>query len=242
MGKQKKVLITGGSGNLGQAIQKLMPCIAPDQHELDITDLASCKRAIKKYKPDIIIHCAAWTDVAGAEKNKDACWAINVTGTQNLVRAADGRRVVYISTDYVFDGEQGNYTEEDTPSPQNFYALTKLAGELIMRQYEQTLIIRTAFKKDGPWPYEKAFVDQWASHEFVSVLAPQILQAALMTKLVGVIHIAGARKSIYELARQATPSVGKMSRSDVAVHIPRDTSLNISKWQTISSKSNRAKK
>ena len=143
---------------------------------------------------------------------------------------------------YVFDGEKGKYTEEDIPNPTNIYSLTKLLGEVMMKQYPKTLTIRTAFKKDGPWPYERAFVDQWVSHEFVSVLAPQILRAALMKKLTGLIHIAGTRKTIFELARTATPSVGKMSIHDVSVKLPRDTSLNSSKWQTLSSPSNRAKK
>lgn len=229
----KHILITGGSGNLGTQIQKHVECFAPDVAELDITDIASCKRAIKKYDPDTIIHGAAWTDVAGAEQKREQCWAVNVTGTENIAKASAGRRLVYISTDYVFDGEKGNYSEEDIPNPKNFYALTKLMGEAMIRQYPGSLVIRTAFKKDGAWPYKKAFVDQWTSHDFVSVIAPQIVKAALMEHLVGTIHIAGARTSMYDLARRATRDVGKMSIHDVPVKIPQDTSLNISKWKKI---------
>lgn len=237
-----KILITGGGGVLGTEIRKLIDCFAPDQTELDVTDFASCNRAIKKYQPDLIIHAAAWTDVAGAENSKEKCWEVNVIGTQNMARAAVGRRLVYISTDYVFDGERGNYSEEDVPNPTNFYSLTKCVGEAIIRQYQETLIIRTAFKQDGPWPYEKAFTDQWVSHEFVSVLAPDIVRASMMERLTGVIHIAGKRKTVYELARQVTPDVGKMSIKDIKVRLPHDTSLNISKWQKISSRSKSARK
>lgn len=159
-----------------------------------------------------------------------------------MVRAAAGRRFVYISTDYVFDGERGNYREEDIPNPRNFYALTKLIGEVIMRQYSHTLIIRTAFKPDGPWPYERAFIDQYASHEFVSVIAPDIAKAVLMTDMLGIVHIAGKRTSMYDLARQASPSVGKMSVNDAGVALPHDASLNISKWKKILSPSSPAKK
>jgi len=109
----KKILVTGGSGALGSEIRKLVKCFTPSSKELDITDLESCGRGIKKYNPDIIIHCAAWTDVAGAEKQKEKCWQINVVGTENMIRAAGGRRFIYISTEYVFDGEKGGYTSPE---------------------------------------------------------------------------------------------------------------------------------
>ena len=237
-----KILITGGSGRLGTEIQKLISCVAPSTRALDGTDFALCQKAIKKYNPDIVIHAAAWTDVVGAETHHEQCWAVNVTGTENIARAAQGRRLVFISTDYVFDGDRGNYRENDIPNPVNFYALTKLAGEVIIRQYLNTLIIRTAFKPRGPWLYAKAFMDQWGSHDFVDAMAPQLVRAALMKNLRGVIHIAGKRTTQFDLARQVSPSVGKMSVKNAKVLLPRDISLNISKWQKILSKSNRAKK
>jgi len=234
--KSPKILITGGSGALGSCIKRLIKCDAPEREELDIVDFKKCLSAIKKYNPDIIIHCAAWTDVAGAERERAKCWQVNVAGTQNMVRAAAGRRFIHISTEYVFDGEKGNYKETDTPNPLNFYSLTKLLGEVIVSQYPNTLVIRTAFKKDGPWAYPKAFVDQWMSADFASERAPAIVKAALMTKLTGIIHISGRRKTIYELAKRASPNVGKMSISDVQVKLPRDTSLNSSLWKKILSK------
>jgi len=230
----KKILITGGSGALGSNLQKLIKCFAPNSKELDITDLQKCIKAVKAYDPDIVIHCAAWTDVAGAETHQQQCWKVNVIGTENLVKAAGGRRFVYISTEYVFDGEKGNYTENDIPHPVNFYSLTKLIGEAIVNQYPKTLTIRTAFKKDGPWPYAKAFTDQWMSADFASERAPDIVKASLMTSLTGIIHISGKRKTIYDLARKASPSVGKMSINDLTVRLPRDTSLDSSLWKKIS--------
>jgi dTDP-4-dehydrorhamnose reductase len=241
-----KILLTGGSGVLGTALRKIEPnIIAPSHNELDITNAQQCKEIIAKYNSDIIIHAAGYTDVANAENDKEKCKKINVDGTRNIAQAvfqkpsfsgdskARLRRLVYISTDYVFDGEIGNYKENDPTKPVNYYALTKLQGEDIIKKYPNTLIIRTAFKPDGPWPYSRAFVDQYSSHEFVSVIAPQILQAALMDDLTGVIHIAGNRKRIYDLAKIVSPEVGQMHRSDVAVRIPKDTSLNIDKWKKI---------
>src|SRR3989344_1612075 len=195
----KKILVTGGSGALGANIQKLIKCDAPSSIELDVRDFESCRKAIKRYNPDIIIHCAAWTDVAGAEKNKKGCWGGNVIGTENMVKAALGRRFIYISTHYVFDGETGNYKEDDIPNPTNFYSLTKLIGEAIVTQYPSTLTMRTGFKKDGPWEYPKAFVDQWTCADFASERAPDIVKAALMEKLIGIIHLSGEKKTIYDL-------------------------------------------
>ena len=227
------VLITGGSGALGSAIRKLMDCLAPDSRELDITDFQKCQIAINKYNPDVIIHCAAWTDVTLAEKDKDQCWRVNVIGTENMVRAVAGRRFIYVSTEYVFDGQQGNYKEDDIPNPVNFYALTKLCGEIAVRQYPNTLIIRTAFKQDGPWPYSAAFIDQWMSADFASERAPDILRASLITDLAGLIHISGQRKTIYDLAKKVSPDVKKMLIKDVSVILPKDTSLDSSRWKEI---------
>lgn len=227
---------------MGSNMQKLIKCYAPSSDELDIRDPAKCQSAVKKYNPDIIIHCAAWTDVSGAEKDKKGCWAVNVKGTENMVRSAKGRRFIYISTEYVFDGEKGMYKEDDIPNPVNFYALTKLIGETIVEQYLNTLIVRTAFKKDGPWEYKKAFVDQWMSSDFASERAPDIIKASLMDDLIGLIHVSGKRKTIYNLAKKVSPNVGKMSINDVSVKLPKDTSLDSSKWKKILSKSNRAKK
>lgn len=236
----KKVLITGGSGRLGTALQKIIPCIAPGIDELDVRDAESCMRAVKKYNPDIVVHAAAWTNMKQSETRRQECWELNVIGTENMARASAGRRLIYISTDYVFDGTKGDYREDDIPCPPNFYGLTKLAGELIIRQYPRTLTIRTAFKADGPWQSDRAFVDQWVSHEFVSVLASDITRAILMTDLTGIIHIAGPRKRMYDLARVASPSVKKAYRRNAVIPIPRDTSLNTDLWKKISSKSNLA--
>ena len=227
-----RILLTGGSGALGTQIQKHLDCIAPSRSELDLTDAAVCARVVKRYRPALIIHAAAYTDVAGGERERADAYRINVLGTQHLVRAAHGIRFIYLSTEYVFDGERGNYREDDVPNPVNYYALTKLLGELVVGQYPNTLIIRTSFKPDGPWPYPAAFTDQWTSADFASVRAPQIVQAALMPGLLGVIHIGGERKTVYDLAVKSTPTVGKRSITELKLTLPRDTSLDTSLWRS----------
>ena len=230
---KRKILVTGSRGNLGRLLCEHNGVSGIDRDTLDITDEVAVVRYFKRERFDIIIHCAAFTDVSGAEKNRDACYTVNVIGTENLVKHFKGKKFVYISTDYIFDGARGSYRENDTPNPVNYYALTKLLGEMVIRQYQRTLIVRTSFKPDGPWPHPKAFVDQWTSADYASERAPQILQAALHPTLFGIVHIGGARKSIYELAKKQTPGVGQMSIADIPTHLPRDVSLDSSYWESV---------
>ncbi|RLI83251.1 MAG: hypothetical protein DRP01_09205 [Archaeoglobales archaeon] len=87
--------------------------------------------------PEVIIHCAAYTDVDGCEVNKEYAWRINVEGTRAIAKVCQVRRIfmIYISTDYVSDGEKGLYEEDDVPSPINYYGLTKLIGKEVVLYY-----------------------------------------------------------------------------------------------------------
>jgi len=192
-----------------------------------------CMRVMAEECPDIIIHCAAFVDALGAETEKELCWRVNVDGTRNVARAAAGSRLIYISSEYVFDGEEGYYSEDDTPNPINFYGLTKLAGELIAQEHPNALILRAGFRSDPPWRYARAFVDQWTSGRFVSEVAVDVARAALMRKI-GILHIGGPRRTVFELAEVATPGIGQMKRADVAVRLPRDTSLDSTTWHFLS--------
>jgi dTDP-4-dehydrorhamnose reductase len=103
-----------------------------DRARMDVADAAAVRRQIDRERPDMVVNCAAWTDVDGAETAEDRAFAVNGTGAGNVAAAARevGAAVVYISTDYVFDGEKGApYVESDQPAPLSAYARTKLAGE-----------------------------------------------------------------------------------------------------------------
>ena len=100
--------------------------------ELDVTDTTSVERKLDLEHPDVVINCAAWTDVDGAEEAEEAAFAVNGTGAGNLAAAATaiGASLVYVSSDYVFDGAKGlPYVETDQPAPLSAYGRTKLAGE-----------------------------------------------------------------------------------------------------------------
>ncbi len=114
--------------------------------KIDITDKKNVISVIKKIQPDIIIHAAALTNVDLCEINRKGAWKINVQGTRNITEAIKGKniKIVLISTDFVFDGKKGLYSEEDEPNPINYYGLTKLEAERLVKKHDNYLIIRTA--------------------------------------------------------------------------------------------------
>jgi dTDP-4-dehydrorhamnose reductase len=113
---------------------------ALDHKTLDISDHSKVRSALQRLQPEIVINCAAWTDVDGCESDQERAFAANATGPQNLAEACAllNARFVTISTDYVFDGlKDGFYTEDDPPNPQSVYGISKLEGEL--HSLEETL-------------------------------------------------------------------------------------------------------
>jgi dTDP-4-dehydrorhamnose reductase len=237
-----RVLLTGGSGRLGTELQTELPALgvevfAPPRAELDITRFETISRALERYKPDVVVHAAAYTDVVEAETEREACWASNVEGTRNVVRALAGSeaKLIHISTDYVFWGDAGGYTEEDVPGPvRNYYSLSKLAAEEVARVRPGTLVIRTSFRP-REWPYPMAFEDVYTSQDYVDVIAPEIALAVQHASSIHhpVLHIATERKSVYELARRRSPDVRAGSRKDSKVGLPEDVSLDVRLWQTL---------
>ena len=132
-----KVLITGAGGMLGREVRQVAELVhhevvAFDRAALDVTDAGAVAGALEEVRPDTAIHCAAWTDVDGAEAAEDEALRLNAEGAGNVAAAAAtvGASVLLPSTDYVFDGTASQpYVESDATSPQSAYGRTKLAGE-----------------------------------------------------------------------------------------------------------------
>jgi dTDP-4-dehydrorhamnose reductase len=132
-----KLLVTGAAGMLGRDVMLAAGNAGHDvvgfgRAELDITNPAALERKFDLERPDVVINCAAWTDVDGAEEAEEAAFAVNGTGAGNVAvaAAAIGASVVYVSSDYIFDGVKGApYVESDQPAPLSAYGRTKLAGE-----------------------------------------------------------------------------------------------------------------
>ncbi|MDZ7900916.1 MAG: NAD(P)-dependent oxidoreductase [Arcicella sp.] len=150
-----KILITGSNGLLGQKLVQLLSqnidiqLVATSKGknrisftdgyeylEMDITNAEQVEEIIGKIRPDAIIHTAAMTNADQCENEKDLCWKMNVTATEYLVKAAEKYQIFfcYLSTDFVFDGLSGPYSEEDSPSPVSFYGWSKYAGEEVVKR------------------------------------------------------------------------------------------------------------
>ena len=149
-----KVLVTGANGQLGQEVvkifQKNYSVVPTDNDSLDITDGSAVSKFISREKPDWVIHCAAWTNVDAAAENPKAAMKVNAGGTKNICQAAKkaGAKVIYISTNEVFDGEKRTpYTEEDKTNPINPYGESKLKGEKHCQEIlgDRAIIIRSSW-------------------------------------------------------------------------------------------------
>ncbi len=183
----KRILLTGCQGQLGRAIRReygdeaqflLTELSASDGiRALDISDLDQVKACLKDFNPDVIINCAAYTNVDGCEKNEDLAYSANAIGPKNLaVAAADtGIRLVHVSTDYVFRGDGTRpYVETDEPDPISAYGRTKLAGENFVKEaMEDYLILRTAWLYGEGKNFVRTMLSVAQNHDEVSVVCDQ---------------------------------------------------------------------
>ncbi|OOC63681.1 dTDP-4-dehydrorhamnose reductase [Paenibacillus ihbetae] len=149
-----RVLVTGANGQLGQDV---VQCFRVSGHEveglgrakLDITDLDQCFDVMSKSRPEAVIHCAAYTAVDAAESDAEGAYLVNAIGTRNIALAAEkvGAKLIYISTDYVFNGNADRpYSEYDPTDPKTVYGQSKLAGEQMVRDFcSKWFIVRTSW-------------------------------------------------------------------------------------------------
>ncbi len=179
-----KVLVTGVKGQLGyDVINELEKrghvAIGTDVEEMDITDAGKVETVLKNEKPDAVVHCAAYTAVDAAEDNEDLCRKINAEGTENIAKACQelNCKMLYLSTDYVFDGEgERPWEPDDERDPLNVYGVTKYEGELAVEKYvEKFFIVRIAwvFGKNGK-NFIKTMLNLGKTHDEVKVVDDQI--------------------------------------------------------------------
>ena len=148
-----KIFITGGSGNLGKELIKSIPSsyeiISPTRQECDLLDSNTINNLINHHKPNLVIHLAAFVDILGCELNISKAIDDNIIGTINLVKSCLelNCKFVYISSEYIFKGDQGNYKITDKPNPINIYGKTKAAAEYIVSILPNYQIIRAPFIK-----------------------------------------------------------------------------------------------
>ena len=204
-----KLLITGAAGQLGtdlvlSAQKSGHEVIAASHNDLDITDISQVGRVIGEAKVDAIIHAAAWTAVDACESDSQKAMAVNRDGTANIVAAARefGARVIYISTDYVFDGMKSTpYIESDLPNPQSVYGASKLAGEQQIDLTTDQIVriswvcgehganmVKTILRLAASNPTLTFVNDQIGSPTFTSDAAPAIVELATSSSA-GIWHL-----------------------------------------------------
>ena len=229
-----KILMSGGVGMLGRQLKKLEPSIiAMSRRDMDVSNYDQIVEQLKRNKPDVFLHLAAFTDNRKVEKDPKGAIHNNIIGTANVTQACiqENIRLVYISTDYVYSGKKGMYKEEDEILPVNKYAWSKLGGECAVRQYDNSLIIRTSIGS-LTFPYEKAFVDMWTSKDTIDVIAPMILKAS-KSNITGILNLGTPRKNMFEYARKLNKNVKKAIRNEFGDSTTFDTSLNLSKFKSL---------
>ena len=243
-----KILVTGANGFLGhylvqQLLQKEFPVIATgrgecrlpftgvanfDYQSMDFTDPFAVHDIFEKYRPSIVVHAGAMSKPDDCEKEQWQAYLVNVEGTVTLLTNAEEHKsfFVFVSTDFVFDGEQGMYKEEDATAPVNFYGKTKLEAEEIVKEYGfDWAIVRTvlvygkplagrsnilSIVKDKLEKGEEYSVvnDQLRTPTYVEDLAAGIV-AIIEKRAAGIYHLSGAdRLTPYEMAIQTADYLG----------------------------------
>ena len=179
-----KFLITGAKGQLGYDLIKELEkrgyndILATDVDNMDITNKEQTTKVVNEYDPDVIFHCAAYTAVDKAEDDEAKTYQINQLGTKNIVESIKNpkTKLVYISTDYVFSGDDiGIYEPDSLPNPQNVYGKSKYAGEEEVLKYPKHFIVRISwvFGKNGK-NFIKTMLNLADTHEEVNVVADQV--------------------------------------------------------------------
>lgn len=199
----KKILVTGCNGQLGRAVRKEyageeVTFINTDVTEgegvlaLDITDVDAVMELVRREKPDVIINCAAHTNVDLCEKQWDSAYRINAIGPRNLSIAATavGAKMIHVSTDYVFEGNGTRpYTEFDAPNPISAYGKTKLEGERFVQAFaDRYFILRTAWLYGEGKNFVKTMLRLAETHDEVSVVEDQVGSPTSAVELARMIH------------------------------------------------------
>jgi len=272
-----KVLVTGGSSTPGyRIVQEFARAgyrVVAQYNEHEIPEINGIERVridfresskivdlVNNFKPDIIIHTAAIGDVDKCEIEKELAWKVNVEATLTFTKAASKLNTffLYLSTDYVFDGERGLYKEDDIPNPVNYYGLTKLIAENIIKSaLSKYSIVRTSqiygfglgrvnfaravVESLSKGQRVRALVDQWLSPTLNTLLA-KVVREIIEMEYTGIIHVAGERISRYDFARAIAKRFGfdeklieAMTMRDIQFKTrrPRDSSLDVSRAKSI---------
>ena len=239
----KKILMSGGAGNLAKHIigaNQEYDIYAPTRSEMDVSSYDQVEAWIEKINPDIFLHCGAFTRPMNKhQKYPVTSIKTNIVGTSNVAMSCikNNVKLVYISTDYVYPGTEGNYRENDPIGPiegksdgVSKYGWSKLGGECATRIHDNSLIIRACIC-NSPFPHPRAASDIKKSLMFDYEAAPIIL---MLLNETGIINVGGDSCTVYEFASKYNPSIEKIKSSEILdVKISPDTSMCTKKMKKI---------
>lgn len=247
MSTYRHVLLTGGTGALGQSIvhSDFFPSLlAPSHQQMDITDVQQTKKFFIQMDIDAVIHCAAIAQMSECEKDPLAALRVNLLGTTHLVTAIMEKekitrqkiRMVHVSTDGVYPGTEGNYSETDTAIPYNAYGWTKLGAECAVRLLSNHCIIRTSFFNPKNIRFGTSAMDNYSSKITLDQLTQAIFKL-LHHSFIGTINVGEKRKSNYERYKAFKKNLEPCAFEDivktVSFPLAQDTSMNCTRWEKI---------
>ena len=232
----KKIVVTGGSGRFGRHLKEVKTknkVFFPNKKEMNILNIHSVKKYLKRIKPDIVIHLAGLSRPMKVHQ-QDISKSINLniigTGNVTIICSILNIKMIYFSTNYVYPGTKGNYREGDPINPVNNYAWSKLGGECSVKLYKNSLILRVCMT-EKPFIHKKAFANVKTSFIYHDDVA-KILFKLLNKK--GIINVGGKAQYIYDFAKKKKKGIKKIyQKRNLENELPFDSSLNISKLKKI---------
>ena len=232
----KKIVITGGSGRFGRVLKKQPTkhkVFFPNKKQLNILNYKNIENYLKKKKPKILMHLAGLSRPMNIhEKDISKSIDLNIIGTSNITKAcaANNIKLIYFSTNYVYPGKRGNYSERDNLLPVNNYAWSKLGGECSVQLYKNSLIVR-ACMTEKPFLHKEAFANVKSSFMYHEEVA-KILFKLLDKK--GIINVGGKSQYIYDFAKKDNKNVRKaFLKKNAKIVMPFNSSINTKKLKKI---------
>ena len=229
-----KIIITGGDGRFAKVLKeknKKLNLFFFSKKELDILNLKSIEKTIKKVKPKILIHCAGLSrPMKIHEKNISKSIDLNIVGTANIVKICKkfNVKLIYFSTGYVYEGKKGNYKETDGVKPFNNYALSKLGGECAVSMYKNSLILRITMT-EKPFSHNSAYsnlLSNFMYHEDLVKILPDIINQK------GILNVGGKSQSVYSFVKKNNKNIRRnfAKKTDA---LPLKQTMNLTKLNNI---------
>ena len=228
----ERIVFTGADGMIGREMQKVMPnAIFLGHGYLEITDRDQVEAVFAELAPDLVIHLAALTDLSACEENKRYAYDVNVLGTRNVADCSSN--FMYWCSDYIHDGQRGNYSEHDIPTPLSYYGWTKYLGSLEARRcIGKSVVVVTSVK---PRPYKHPAVPKgmYSTGGYVDDMAKEFKFAIEHFQyLPQTINIGLERRLLSNLARE-TREVKLIDIANIWPPIPLDSSLDVTNWKRL---------